>query len=179
MHESTLAKRYAAALADLAAERNILEPVGAELDAFQATLNGLPALRNLMVSPASSDKDQQTALTVYLEKAGADHITGNFLRLLVSKRRMPLIDGIVAAYNRELAVRSNRITVKVRTPKELTHSHTSALTKTLAEMTGKNVQLDVSLEPELLGGLVVQVGSVMLDYSIRNRLNRLKAYMKG
>lgn len=179
MQESTLAKRYAIALADLAQENNILDQVGEELIAFQALLSELPPMRTLMVSPTSEEDKQQTALAAYLEKARPADITGNFLRLLISKRRMSLIDGIVAAFNRERNSRSNRTTVKVRTPMALTQSHTSQLQSSLSEMTGKEVELDVVTEPDLLGGIVVQIGSVMLDYSIRSRLNRMKSYMKG
>jgi F-type H+-transporting ATPase subunit delta len=179
VHENTLAKRYATALADLAADENLLDQVGDQLTAFAQTLDDLPPLRNLMVSPISAKNDQQTALTIYLDKAQITPITQNFLRLLISKRRISLISAITAAYNRERDLRNNRITVKIRTPIALTQQHASQLKTNLAEKTGKSVDLDISLEPNLLGGIIVQVGSVMLDYTVRSRLNRLKATMKG
>lgn len=179
VQDSTLAKRYAAALADLAAGQGLLEQVGQELADFRRTLDAAPSFRQLLTSPAVGDKDQQTALGSYLEHAEPSAITGNFLRLLTSKRRMRVIDAIAQAFAKDVQTRSGQVTVQVSATVPLTEETQEQLRTTLAGVTGKQVTLEVSQDPNLLGGLVLRVGSVMLDYSIRSRLSRLKATMKG
>ncbi|MGN7613802.1 ATP synthase F1 subunit delta [Magnetococcales bacterium HHB-1] len=179
MNENTLAKRYANAFAELAAERNHLEKAGEELNAFLNALKELPPLRTLFVSPTSAQKDQQTALTTILESASFAEVTQKFLRLLIDKRRMVLIESIVSSYNRIVEERSGRLSVLVRTARPLTNSHKDRLTNSLSQKTGKEVVLEIKEDPTLLGGLVVRIGSVMMDFSVRNRLNRLKEIMRG
>lgn len=179
MNESTVAKRYAQALGDLAFEQDLLQDVGTELNQFVEVVVATPEIKGLFASPTVSEENQAATLQVYLEKAAPSTLTSNFLQLLIQKRRMMLIEEIVAAYNLDVDARSGRITVEVRVPKEMTLTHTKQLTEVLAEKTGKEVELDVQLDPSLLGGMVVRMGSVMLDYSVRNQLNQLKAQIRG
>ncbi|MBF0371257.1 MAG: ATP synthase F1 subunit delta [Magnetococcales bacterium] len=179
MHESTLAKRYASALADLAAEEGSLDRVGTELDGFQELLRALPALERLLTSPTATREDQESALAAILEKGAPSALTSKFLRLLVHKGRMVLIESIITSFNRELEVRSGRMTVHVKTPMPLTQTHAKGLQTTLSKMTGKSVQLEIEEAPDLLGGMVIRMGSQMMDFSVRGRLERLQAQMRG
>ncbi|MBF0622924.1 MAG: ATP synthase F1 subunit delta [Magnetococcales bacterium] len=179
MNENTLAKRYATALAELANERNVVETVGEELNQFQELLNQASAVRALLTTPTTPLTEQQSAIAMVLDKANPTEITGNFLKLLVDKRRMPLIDAMVDAYNRIVEERSGRVSVNVDTAKALTQTHVSQLETSFSEILGKEVKLEIEEKPDLLGGLVIQIGSVMIDSSVRNRLSRLKAYMRG
>ncbi|MBF0310769.1 MAG: ATP synthase F1 subunit delta [Magnetococcales bacterium] len=179
MHESTLAKRYANALADLASERELLEAVGADLTAFEALWTEVPGLEYLLVSPTSSEKEQAEAVETILSQASYQDITGNFLRLLVEKRRMMLFPQMRLAYQRALEERSGRLAVEVRSPKPLLRTHITGIQTALAEATGRQVDVEAGVDPALLGGMVVQVGSVMMDFSVRSQLNRLKAMMRG
>ena len=179
MHESTLAKRYATALADLAVEQNLLEDVGSDLNGFLELFQTTPAFRFLLTSPTAERGDQHAALTAFLEGAAPSAVTSSFLKLLVDKRRMILIEAIVAAYNRNMDDLAGRLTVDIQTLLPLTDSHAERIRATLSKVTGKSVLLDVSTDPGILGGMVITMGSVMMDYSVRNHLNRLKDTMRG
>lgn len=179
MNENTLAKRYATALAELAAEQNVVDSIGEELNAFLALLGEAPDLRNALTDPTVSQASQMAALNAILEKAQPADTTGNFLRILVEKRRMPLIDAIVEAYNQRVEAQSGRLTVQVSASKALTQTHVNQLETVFKEKTGQEIRLEVEEKPELLGGLVIQVGSLMIDASVRNQLSRLKESMRG
>lgn len=179
MHETTLAKRYALALAGLAALQNQLEEIGQELTNFLTILRQTPELRLLLTDPTSSYRHQYAATNTLLTECKYADLTGKFLKLLVSKRRMVLIDSIVASYIRELEARSGRITVHVTTPMAIPQILASRLQDMLSQVTGKTVNLEHLVKPELLGGAVIRIESLMLDYSVRSQLNRLQAYMKG
>ncbi|MEO5363617.1 MAG: ATP synthase F1 subunit delta [Magnetococcus sp. DMHC-8] len=179
MHESTLAKRYATALAELAVEQNLLESVGNDLNGFLEIFRLTPALRFLLTSPTAERKDQHAALAIFLEQAAPASVTSSFLKLLVDKRRMTLIESIVAAYNGNMDQRAGRMTVDVRVMMPLTGAQSERMRGILSDATGQRVHLEVTTDPGILGGMVVTLGSVMIDYSVRNHLNRLKASMRG
>ncbi|MBF0625765.1 MAG: ATP synthase F1 subunit delta [Magnetococcales bacterium] len=167
------------ALADLAAEQNLLDSVGRDLTTFVEVFQTTPGLAMLLTSPTAARKDQQAVVESFIGQAEPAPVTRNFLKLLVAKRRMALIEEIVAAFNRDVERRSGRITVAVQTPKPLNKAHIKRLEEILAQGTGRAVTLEVAEEPALLGGMVVRIGSVMLDYSVRCQLQRLKAHMMG
>ena len=179
MHSSTLAKRYASALADLAQGRGLLQKIGENLRGFLEVLVATPEWRALVVNPTVSREKQSKIVDVFLAKVNTDPLTVNFLRLLVHKRRMVLIDDVVAAYTRIEEEHSGVVTVRVSAPKPLIKAHEERLIKILSTSTGKEVRLDFEQDPELLGGMIVRIGSVMMDYSVRGQLNRLKAQLRG
>jgi F-type H+-transporting ATPase subunit delta len=179
VQDSTLAKRYASALAELAGEGGNLEKVGSDLDRFLELIEVTPGLNTLLTSPTVARADQQKVVDAFLENGGTEEVTGKFLRLLVDKRRLGAIAGIVSSYNTSVAERSGRITVYLTSAQKMLKKHEDQLTVSLSSMTGKDVQLDVSTDPDLLGGVVLRVGSVMMDYSLRGHLNRLKTQMRG
>lgn len=176
---SALAKRYATALADLATEQNLLGPVGDDLMRFMEIVNATPNMRFLLTSPTAPAQDKHAALETFITHAAPVRIAANLLKLLVDKRRMDHMDAIIAAYHKETELRSGRMTVQVQTPQPLDTNHAEELTKALSKLTGKVVTLEISLNPKLLGGIVVRIGSLMMDYSVRNHLNRLKSQMRG
>ncbi|MBF0141933.1 MAG: ATP synthase F1 subunit delta [Magnetococcales bacterium] len=178
MQDSTLAKRYAKALAELAVEAGNLDAVGEDLKRFQEVVAATPHLLELLTDPAVAEGERLAALVPFIAHAKPARVTANFLNLLVARRRMVLIEGIIAAFNRDVEVRHGRVTAFVTTAKPLTQAHSAKLQSTLAELTRKEVLLEVVVAPELLGGLVIRIGSMMMDYSIRSRLNRLKAFMR-
>ncbi|MBF0159492.1 MAG: ATP synthase F1 subunit delta [Magnetococcales bacterium] len=179
LHESTIAKRYANALAELAAEQDVLAPVGQGLQSFMDLLQATPDLRALLTNPVTRADQQHAVVETFISQAKPHATVANFLRLLLNKRRMILIDGIVTAFQRNVAERSGRIAVEVRTAQTLSQTQQQQLKDILSQRTGKDVSLDIREETGLLGGIVVRIGSVMMDYSLRNRLLRLKAYMMG
>ncbi|MBF0447616.1 MAG: ATP synthase F1 subunit delta [Magnetococcales bacterium] len=179
MHDSTLAKRYASALAELADEAGELEKVGGDLGRFVELIDMTPGLDALLTSPVADRADQHRILDLFFEQNKGTKVVGKFLRLLVDKRRISLIHHIVDLYNKGMAERSGRITVQISSARSLLKKQEEKLQASLSEMTGKDVQLDLSTDEALLGGMVVRVGSVMMDYSVRCQLNRLKSQMRG
>ncbi|MBF0180392.1 MAG: ATP synthase F1 subunit delta [Magnetococcales bacterium] len=174
-----LAKRYATALAELANERNQLGVVGEDLARFAELLNTIPNLRLMLTSPTAPAHEKHAAVDAFIQHAQPTGIAGHLLKLLVDKRRMALVEAIIVAYHEETEVRGGRMTVEVRSPTPLDANHAEALKTTLGKITGKEIRLEHSTQPDLLGGIVVRIGSLMMDYSVRNHLNRLKAQMRG
>ncbi|MBF0340384.1 MAG: ATP synthase F1 subunit delta [Magnetococcales bacterium] len=179
MLNSALAKRYATALADLATEENLLGPVGDDLARFSELMRTTPELRALLTSPTARASEQHATLDLFIAQANPARILGNFLKLLVDKRRMEYLDAIIVAYQKEMEVRGGRIAVELQSATPLDKRHTKELQNTLSRLTGKEVRLESRVDPELLGGIVVRIGSLMMDYSVRNHLNRLKAQLRG
>ncbi|MBF0357687.1 MAG: ATP synthase F1 subunit delta [Magnetococcales bacterium] len=178
MQDSTIAKRYASALADLAEEGKNLEKVSEDLSRFIDLIEVTPGLNALLTSPATPQATQHKVVDAFID-GGAEQVTGNFLRVLITKRRLGAITDIVTSYKRNVEERSGRITVYVTSAAPLVKKHEDSLVASLSDMTGKKVQLDVSTDTTLLGGVVLRVGSVMMDYSLRGQLNRLKSQMRG
>ncbi len=179
MHESTIAKRYTIALADLAAGQHLLEDVGQALTSLRDLLDSAPEIRAFLVSPVVGVEQQMRVVESFIEEAKPGQLLANFLRLLVKKRRMALIDEIIAAFLRNMEERKGRVTVQVRSAVPLAAEQAGRLESVLSRRIQKEVHLDVSVDPALLGGVVIRVGSLMMDYSLRSRFSRLKAYMMG
>ncbi|MBF0435601.1 MAG: ATP synthase F1 subunit delta [Magnetococcales bacterium] len=179
MHSSTLAKRYASALADLAQDNGLLKKIGTDLVEFQSVVKETPEFGVLLANPTISRDRQMKLVEICVAKSDIDPLTRHFLGLLVHKRRMLLLNDIVAAYGRIVEKQSGAVTVQVLAPKSLAKAQEERLVKVLSAKTGKDVRLDFNLGPELLGGMIVRIGSVMMDYSVRGQLNRLKAQLRG
>ncbi len=176
---SGMAGRYAAALHALAVEQNATGPVGAALATFQALLDESPDLRRLVRSPVFSADEQTRALTPLLDKAGIGGTAANFIKLVAAKRRLFAIPDMIAGYKAldDAANGVTRATVTVAEP--LSDTQTQALRQQLAAVAGaKSVDLDVSVDPSIIGGLVVKVGSRMVDSSLKTKLNAIRTRMK-
>ncbi|MEO5347374.1 MAG: ATP synthase F1 subunit delta [Magnetococcus sp. YQC-9] len=179
MLNPALAKRYATALAELASEEKRLDAVAEDLNRFAEVMQSTPGLRYLLTSPTAPAQAKHAVVDAFIANAAPTRILGNFLKLLIDKRRMEFVEPIIAAYHRETEARSGRITVEVQTSVPLEKRHAEELKGSLSKLTGKEVRLDSRVEPALLGGIVVRIGSLMMDYSVSNHLNRLKAQMRG
>jgi F-type H+-transporting ATPase subunit delta len=173
-----MAGRYATALFDLALEANAIEPVKADLDRFDALLAESADLTRLVRSPVFLAEDQLQALSAVLERAGIGGLAANFLKLAASNRRLFAVRDMIRAF-RELVARHNgEATAEVTVAEPLKHQHVDALRDALKAVTGKEIDLDVKVDPGILGGLVVKVGSRMVDSSLRTKLNAIKHAMK-
>jgi len=176
---SGMAGRYASALHALATEQNATGPVGAALAAFQKLIDESADLQRLVKSPVFSVEEQTKALEAILAKAGIAGVAANFIKLVAAKRRLFAISDMIAGY-RALDDAHNgvtRATVTVAEP--LNDGQTQALRQQLAAITGgKSVDIDVKVDPAIIGGLVVKVGSRMVDSSLRTKLNSIRTRMK-
>jgi F-type H+-transporting ATPase subunit delta len=168
-----VATRYAAALLDMAEEAGLTEKVEKDFVDLSAMLAASDALRLVTASPLASRAAQADALTAIAAKAGFQKLTANFLGVLAQNRRVPALDAVIRAFNRELKKRRGIIEAKVESAFALTPAQTKALQDQIAQGLGSKVTLDVSVNKDLLGGMVVTVGSRMIDDSVRRKLERL------
>lgn len=174
-----IADRYAAALYGLADERKALDQVAEELRAVQAMLTESEDFRRLVSSPILSREDQKKGLAAIAEKAGLSDLTSNFLGLVAQNRRLFALRDMIAAYLQRLAAARGEVSAEVVSAKTLTAAQTSALQAALKQVVGKDVAVEAKVDPAILGGLIVKVGSRMVDSSVRSKLQRLQLAMKG
>ena len=174
-----MAGRYAAALFELAKEERQLPQVEADLKAFQAMLDGSADLRRLVRSPVISAEDQAKALGALLGKAGASPLTTNFFKLIARNRRLFAAADMIKGFRALLARERGEVSAEVASAHALNPAQMQALKDALRVQIGKDVQINTRVDPNLLGGLVVKVGSRMIDSSLRTKLNNLKVAMKG
>jgi len=170
--------RYATALFELAEEAGTLDDVGSALSTFQDMLDMSSDLMRLVRSPVFSANDQNRAIAAVVEKAGITGVAANFIGLVAKNRRLFAISDMIRDFRRLLAAHRGEVTAEVASAAKLTAAQVEALKAALKEKVGHDVQLDATIDPALLGGLVVKVGSRMIDTSLRTKLNSLKIAMK-
>ena len=175
---SGVAGRYATALFDLAREQNSVDAVKADLDRFDALLTESPDLLRLVRSPVFSVEEQTGALAAVLEHAGIGGLAAKFLKLVASNRRLFAVRDMVKAYRAQVAAHKGETTAAVIVAEPLKTEHLEALRAALKAVSGKDVDLDVKVDPSIIGGLVVKLGSRMVDSSLRTKLNAIRHAMK-
>lgn len=176
---SGLAGRYAAALFELADENKALDAVADDLKALRAMLDQSDALTRLARSPVLDRDEQWGAMAALLERMEANALTKSFLGVVTANRRLFALADIIQAYLDELASRRGEVTADVVTAHPLDDSQTKALEAALHKALGGKVAIDHRVDPSILGGLIVKVGSRMVDSSLKSQLARLKLAMKG
>ncbi|MEQ8964798.1 MAG: F0F1 ATP synthase subunit delta [Azospirillaceae bacterium] len=176
---SGLASRYATALIGLAEEAGTLEPVAEDMRALRGLLAESEDLRRVVRSPVIGWKDQHAALDGVLEKAGAQDLTRRFVGVVAQARRLFALDRMAGAYLDEMARRRGEVTATVATAQALTDEQKRAIAEKLETAVGDQVRIETTVDPSLLGGMVVRVGSRMIDSSLRSKLTRLEVAMKG
>ncbi|MGH7040254.1 MAG: F0F1 ATP synthase subunit delta [Stellaceae bacterium] len=176
---SGLAERYAAALFELADERRALDPVAADLRALRAMIASSPDLVRLVRSPILSRDEQGRALSALAERAGLTPLVRDFLGVVARNRRLFAVPAMIEAYLQKLAARRGEVTAQVSAAQPLSEAQRQRLGDELRRALGRRVAVEVKVDRTLLGGLVVKVGSRMIDGSLKSRLARLQRTMKG
>jgi F-type H+-transporting ATPase subunit delta len=176
MSKQAVARRYANALSQLAAERDVLEPVGESLKTFAALLASSDALRAGLSSPAFSSVERKGVLEAVLSRwDGLDELSGNFIRLLGDKGRMAAFDEVVAAYQEFVDERMGRARAHVTSATTLSAADLATIEEQIKKLTGKaEVLVEQTVDPALIGGIVTRVGDLVFDGSIRTRLQKLR-----
>jgi F-type H+-transporting ATPase subunit delta len=175
---SGVAGRYAFALFELAKDEQALDQVAADLDRFKQALGASNDLTRLVKSPVFSAEAQGRALGAVLDEIGIGGLTKNFLLLAAKNRRLFAVPDMISAFRAMLARERGETSASVTAAAKLTETQVTALKQALKAALGKEVMLEERVDPTLLGGLVVKVGSRMIDTSLRTRLNSLKVAMK-
>jgi len=170
--------RYAQALFDLAVETNALDPIEADLKSLKAMRAESKDLRDVLVSPRFSAEDKTKALKAIGERAGFNATTGKFLGLLAHNGRTGALADIIAAFERLSAKRRGAVSARVTTAVALTDAQTDSLKSALRQALGKDPQIETKVDPAILGGLKVRVGSRLYDASLKSKLDSLKFALK-
>jgi len=176
---SGLAQRYATALFDLAKEQKKLDRVQADLAGFVQLMGDSPDLKRLVESPVISRGDQVKAIQAIAERAGVDDLTKRVLGLMASHRRLFALAPVAKAYAEMLAAEKGEVAAEVVSAVPLAAADLATLEKSIAGFVGQDVNVETRVDPALLGGLVVRVGSRMLDASLRTKLMQLEQTLKG
>jgi F-type H+-transporting ATPase subunit delta len=171
--------RYATALFELASEADAIDQIESDFDGFDRMLDDSPDLTRLVRSPVFSTHQQIRALGAVLEAAGAAELTSNFLKLVARNRRLFAVRDMIAAFRMLVAAHRGEVSAEVVSAHELSPDQVRALKAELKAAGDREVKLTQRVDPAILGGLIVKVGSRMIDNSLRTKLQSLKLAMKG
>jgi F-type H+-transporting ATPase subunit delta len=176
---ASLAGRYASALFDLARDQRKIDAVGRSLDALSSALVDSKEFAELVASPLVSREEAGKAFAALAPKLGIDAFTANFLGVLANNGRKNELRNVIRAFNRLAADHRGETTAEVITAHPLSDDQIDALMAQLRARAGSDVNIDAAIDPTILGGIVVKLGSQRIDASIRTKLNRLAQAMKG
>ncbi len=174
-----LAGRYASAVFELAAETNAVDALEKDFAVLQAMIAGSTDLARLVRAPVFSRDDQKKGMDAILNRMEAAPLTRRFVLTLASKRRLFALADIIRAFEVLVARKKGEVTAEVTSARPLTDSETAELKNVLKSRLGREARLHTHVDPGLLGGLVVRVGSRMIDSSLRTKLNGLRTAMRG
>ena len=175
---SGIAQRYATAVFDLAKEASALPALEADLDAVEGALADSADLRAMLTSPVYSREDMGKAIAALAAKMNLSATTRGVLGMMAQNRRLFAVPALCVALRRMIAEEKGEVTAEVTSATVLTKAQADALAKTLKARIGKIVKLNVAVDETLIGGLIVKVGSKMIDTSIRSKLASLQNSMK-
>jgi F-type H+-transporting ATPase subunit delta len=175
---SGLAERYAGSLFDLALQSKSVADVEASLDGFEKLLGDSDDLKRLISSPVFSADDQLKAISAIADRAGISGLTGNFLRVVAQNRRLFAVPAMMKAFRRIAAEHRGETTAEVTTAHALTDAQQTELKAALKSVAGKDVSIALTVDPSILGGLIVKMGSRQIDTSLKTKLDSLKLVLK-
>lgn len=174
-----IANRYAAALYELADGEKALDEVAGDLTGLRALIAGSSDLQRMIRSPLMKGDDTAAAMATVIGKAGASDLTRRFVGVVARNRRLFALPPIIDTFLRQLAERRGEVTAEVISAVKLKDDQVKTVTEALVKATGGKVAVDLKVDPGLIGGLVVKVGSRMIDSSVRTKLQKLQLAMKG
>ena len=169
-----IAQRYATAVFDLAKDGKAIKALESDVVALEAAMIESADLRTLLSSPLYSRDEQSAAISAIAKKMKLSDTTSNVLALLAAKRRLFVMPQLLAVLQERLAEERGEVTADVTTAKTLTKAQTEKLAKTLTAQVGKSVTIKETVDASIIGGLIVKVGSKMIDTSIASKLNALQ-----
>lgn len=175
---SGVAARYATALFDLAKDAKKLPAAESDLDAVETALADNAALRDLFKSPIYSRDEATGVVAALAKKMELSPIVGSTLGLMAQKRRLTVVPALITAMRAMIAEEKGEVTAEVSAAKALTATQEKKLAATLKKSVGKDVKIKTTVDASLIGGLIVKVGSKMIDSSIKSKLSNLQNVMK-
>lgn len=175
---SGVSQRYARSLFELAKDENSVAETEKELGRFATMLDESDDLKRLVSSPVFSAEDQLRAISAVIDKAGIKGLVGNFLRVVAQNRRLFAVPGMIASFREIAADARGEVTADVTSAHALSSDQEHELKATLKSVAGRDVTINLTLDPTILGGLVVKMGSRQIDTSLKTKLNSLKLALK-
>lgn len=175
---SGVAERYALSLFELAREEGSIDTVESELNQFQALIDENADFRRLVESPAFTSAEQLSAMAAIVSAVGASALTANFLKVIAANRRLFVLPGIVRSFRAKAAEHRGEVDASVISANALSDTQRRELAEALGQFAGKTVTMHESVDPSILGGLIVKIGSRQIDTSLRTKLNSLKLALK-
>jgi F-type H+-transporting ATPase subunit delta len=175
---SGIAERYAGSLYELAVQSSTVDKVETDLSRFEGLLSESDDLARMIKSPVFSAEEQFKAIVAIADKAGISGLVGNFLRVVAQNRRLFAVPSMIKAFRAIAAEARGEVSADVTSAHPLSAAQQDELKATLKGVTGKDVAINAVVDPSLLGGLVVKVGSRQIDTSLRTKLNSLKLALK-
>ena len=176
---SGVAGRYASALFDLALERGEIDAVAGELGQLKLLIDDSADLRRFLRSPIFSREDQSKAMAAVTSAAGVSALVCNVIGVVAANRRLFALEDIIGAYHALVSAHRGEITAEVTTAQPLSDAHRASVEQALKSAMGSAVAVETSVDPDILGGMIVRVGSRMVDSSLSTKLQRLQLAMKG
>ncbi len=174
-----LAGRYTSALFELAKAEGILDRVAEDLDSLHAMIEVSEGLHRLIHSPVLSREEQGRAMDALMEKAETSDLTRRFIGVVAQNRRLFVLPGIIKDYTRRLAAYRGETSAEVISAAPLSDKQMEAIGASLKKTVGTDVTIEAKVDAALLGGLIVRVGSRMVDSTLRTKLQHLRLAMKG
>ena len=175
---SGVAERYANALFELAQESNSLPVFESDLDRFAALLTESSDLKRLVRSPVFSSEEHERAVDAILTKDNIGGVVANFIKVAATNRRLFIVPDVIVAFKRRAAEQRGEVAAEVTSAEPLSDGRIDELKAALKSSLGKDVSLTTHVDPSLIGGLIVKVGSRMIDGSLKTKLNSLKLALK-
>jgi F-type H+-transporting ATPase subunit delta len=173
-----MAGRYATALYELADEAKSVDSVLKDLARFEALVEGSDDLRRLVKSPVFTSEEQLGAISAIMAKADISGLAANFIKLAAQNRRLFAIERMIGAFRAIVADKRGELTAQVTVAEPLNDAHTKAVKEALREITDKDVRINVKVDPSIIGGIIVQLGSRMVDASLKTKLSAIQLAMK-
>lgn len=175
---SGVAGRYAGALFELARDAKVMDAVGGELDRFAALIEGSDDLKRLISSPVFTAAEQTSAVATLMAKAKISGLAANFIKLVASKRRLFALPGMIVGYRALVSDAKGIVNAQVTLAETPSAKQLNDIRAALKDVAGKEVAVDVKVDPAIIGGLVVKMGSRMVDASLKTKLNSIRLAMK-
>ena len=175
---SGVAQRYASALFELAREANAVDAVAGDLGSFDRMIRGSDDLQRLIRNPIFTAEEQSAAVGALLDRAGLSGLAGNFIRLVASKRRLFALPDMIRAYQDLVSDAKGIVRAQVILAEAPSDHVMNDIKAALRDVAKADVSLDVKIDPSLIGGLIVKMGSRMVDASVRTKLNSIRLAMK-
>lgn len=177
--ESLVAKRYANALLDLAEDANKVDVLLKDIESLEATIQGSDSLQSLLKNPLVDNQARTDAVLKVAKKAKLNKLTENFIGVLGRNKRLSILSTVLEVLRAEISARRGEVKADVVSATALSKTQIKNLQSSLKKVVGTDVEVNLTVDEALIGGLIVKLGSLQIDYSLKTRLDRLERALKS